>query len=159
MKLLWVAGAIAALTATAACNSTTSDPSAAPPGVAKAIDYGEEGAVLGGPEDILNLGAAPEDFKQFIGGNINALRTSHGDNEECAPSITVVGYDPKGFGTGSINGCGGYAAIWQKKDGAWQEIIGSQMGWPCDELKEIGVPINIAGDECFDGEENVPYRP
>ncbi|MGI9085752.1 MAG: hypothetical protein ACR2FE_10775 [Aeromicrobium sp.] len=56
-------------------------------------------------------------------------------------------------------GCGGYAIIWAPVGGSWREVWGGQENPGCEEMTRLGVPAAIAGDTCFDGEGEVPYKP
>ena len=72
------------------------------------------------------------------------------------------GYDPAGFAVGGVNDCGGYAALWGRKDGAWKELIGTQDAWLCSDLKKYGVPAHGVVRTCIGGSKpsemkEVPY--
>ena len=74
----------------------------------------------------------------------------------------VLKYDPAGFAVGGVNDCGGYAALWGRKDGAWKELIGTQDAWLCSDLKKYGVPAHGVVRTCIGGSKpsemkEVPY--
>lgn len=116
------------------------------------VRYADNGVAIKKPDDVRKLTDAPEDFRQFIAGRLDEARSTR-DPEfpECVPTIGVDVYDPTGFASGSRTDCGGYAIIWAKKGGVWQEVWGGQDLADCSDLKSKGVPASVAFDQkCFD---------
>ncbi len=153
----------AALLFTGACGAkddATKDespsPSAATTAAAKIIKY-PDGIALATPEDVNKLEGAPEDFKQFISGAASQVMTDTSATDKCGPYISVSQVDPAGFASGGIFDCGGAALMWARVDGIWRQIFGGQISPPCDDMKKYSVPKAIAGDKCYDGDNEVDY--
>lgn len=153
--------ALLALVLTSGCGSATDGTRttgvSSTPSVSTVIRFDGDGLAVRRPGDAAKLADAPEDFRQFIAGRIDAVVES--GEEGCPPpAITVDVYDPKGFASGSFTSCGGYAIIWKKENGIWQEILGGQDYWPCADLRKHDVPRSVVFDgKCFDldGEQQV----
>lgn len=105
------------------------------------------------PEDAAKLTGTSAEFKAFVVKS--ALSIERPDAPNCG-GITVQKYDPAGFAIGGVDECGGYAAIWGKKDGRWKELIGTQDAWSCTELHKFGVPPTIV-DKCVSGNVQRSY--
>jgi hypothetical protein len=138
---------------------STSAPTAAKP-QAELIEYDQEepvGLSLAKPADVAKLKGAPDDFKQFIAGIIDASKTR--PDEDCQFTVGVAKIDTSGFAAGSQHSCGGAAYIWAKRDGIWQEIWSGQDYPACDDMKKYSVPKPIAGNRCFQGQKEVEYTP
>lgn len=99
------------------------------------------------------LTGAPEDFQDFVGRAAEEV-SEQADCDGAAVGITVDVIRTDGFAAGGVNECGGYAAMWAKVDGAWQEIQGTQDTWDCAVLKQYRVPSDIllGSQTCFDYE-------
>jgi hypothetical protein len=132
------------------------------------VTFDGDGIMVRRANDVAKLTGTPDDFRQYIAGRIDEVRpTGHPNpDSECPdPSVRVDVYDPKGYAAGGVHSfCEGHAVLWKKDDGIWQEIVGSQMGWPCDVLYDHGVPVSVAGQECLEDNDegtadNVPYAP
>jgi len=63
--------------------------------------------------------------------------------EDCFIGVTVDAYDPAGFARGGVNDCGGYVALWGRRDGVWKELIGTQDAWTCTDLRKFGLPPGL----------------
>lgn len=72
--------------------------------------------------------------------------------------ITVSDFaqdSPAGYAIGSVGACGGYAALWTNATrGAtgttlWREVVGTQDGWYCPDLKRYRVPSALVGETCY----------
>lgn len=131
MRLATVAGLLFALSLAGGCTSSP-DP----------IDYGTRGVQVQKRADTARLEDTPQDFRDFIAGV--AANLGGGSDTDCFVGVTVNVYDPAGFARGAVNDCGGYAAIWGKKDGRWKELLGTQMGWLCTDLKKNRVPTSVS---------------
>jgi hypothetical protein len=135
--------------------TATSSPSSEP--ASELIVYTDKpdesaGVTVESVADIPKLEGAPDDFKQFVAGLVDASTTMLVD-KECPFSVSVAKIDPNGFALGSMFACGGAAYIWAKRDGVWQEIWGGQEAPDCADMKKYSVPKSIVGDTCLDAEK------
>ena len=146
----------AALLFSAACGADdgkggpTSSPTPAEP-KAELIEYDQDeatGVTIAKPADVAKLEGAPDDFKQFIAGIVDASKTL--PDEDCQFTVGVAKIDTSGFAAGSMHSCGGAVYIWAERDGVWQEIWAGQELPLCDDLKKYSVPKAIGGDKCYD---------
>lgn len=154
----------AALLISAACSSDDSDDgatSSTTEPTAQLIEYDQDeptGRNLTKAADVSKLEGAPDDFKQFIAGILDASRAESAN--ECKVAVGVAKIDTSGFAAGSIRSCGGAVYIWAKRDGIWQEIWSGQELPDCADIEKYSVPKPIAGDSCYDGKKNkVDYTP
>lgn len=158
----------AALLFSAACGAdddkggTTSSPTPAEP-KAELIEYDQDdvsGVTIAKPADVAKLEGAPDGFKQFIAGIIDASESLPED--DCQFTVAVAKIDTSGFATGSMHSCGGAVYIWAERDGVWQEIWGGQELPVCADMKKYSVPKPIAGEKCYadkDMKDLVDYTP
>jgi len=123
------------------------------------INFGEKGVEVQKADDVAKLRGTSEEFKAFIADLATHLERPAG-GEDCFIGVTVDAYDPAGFARGGVNDCGGYVALWGRKDGTWKELIGTQDAWTCSDLKKHGLPPGLV-PTCIgtvDGEmKEVPY--
>lgn len=158
----------AILLLSSACGDTTTDTTdgeASPSqtsAAAEVVDYTQDddrGAVLRKAADVERLHDAPDDFKQFMAGVVDAMVNSAEPDPDCPFSVNVRTYHPDGFAEGGFISCGGNAEIWAKRDGVWREIWAGQTAPDCKAMKEYSVPTSIAGTTCFDepNERDVDY--
>lgn len=154
--------AVAALL-TGACSSDGGDGAAPEPSAttAKVIDYEQDAGdpvSVRKPADVVKLEGAPEAFRQYVAGLIDATAEAPLDGD-CPPvevSVNVV--HPDGYASGAVLACGGAAYMWAERDGVWQRIWGGQDLPACADMKKFSVPQEVAGDECYDGKQAVPYK-
>ena len=98
-----------------ACGATKADdkgaatPSSNPsPAAAELIRYDQQdpaGVSIAKAAEVSKLEGAPDDFKQFIAGLIDGLKTP--PDEECQFTVGVEKIDTSGFAFGSQHSCGG----------------------------------------------------
>lgn len=137
--------------------ASSSSPS---PAAAELIEYdqkGPPGVTIAKPGDVSKLEGAPDDFKQFIAGLIDGLKTP--PDEDCQFTVGVERIDTSGYAFGSQHSCGGAVYMWSKQDGVWQEIWSGQELADCDTMEKYSVPTSIVGDKCLDNKklDDVPY--
>jgi hypothetical protein len=151
----------AALVVSSACGSTKDDdksgatPSSSPSAAAELIRYDQEepaGVSIAKAAEVSKLKGAPDDFKQFIAGLIDGLKTP--PDEDCQFTVGVEKIDTSGFASGNQHSCGGAVYIWAKRDGVWQEIWGGQELPDCDTMEKYSVPTTIVGDKCLDAKKH-----
>ncbi|MET0448074.1 MAG: hypothetical protein ABW004_06690 [Aeromicrobium sp.] len=124
------------------------------------IDYGnsdENGATIAVAADTGKLAGSPADFKSFIASQLAAATPGEGCTEQ--PQMYVTRVDTGGWALGGyfIPQCGGYAALWAKSKGSWQEVWSGQSLVECTTLTKYGFPAAVAGGECLDGDKTVDY--
>jgi hypothetical protein len=155
-----VAAALAAaLMICGACGSADDakagpSPSAQATPKTKLIEFDQDdaaGLTIAKPADVSKLEGAPDDFKQFIAGIIDGLKTP--PDEDCQFTVGVARLDTSGFAAGNQHSCGGAAFIWAKRDGVWQEIWSGQEAPDCVTMEKYSVPKTIVGGQCFDAEK------
>ena len=155
----------ATLLLASACGSSDdkagAQPSSSTTAATKLINYedagGTGGVAIKKAADVVKLKGAPEDFKAFIAGIIDYASNSTEPSKECPAIVTVSRIDPAGFASGGFNMCDGYAFIWAKVDGVWQQIDAGQMFPACESMKKYSVPKTIVGDQCAQDSGNVDY--
>jgi len=113
------------------------------------------------------LPGVPADFRAFVKGQLHAMWDDLGQTQACkkSPLITVYAVRTDGFAMGAVNtrprrDCatgGGYIAIWAVRHGAWKEVIGTQEVIDCARLERFDIPSEIGVDECYQGDQVVPY--
>ena len=138
----------------AATPSAEATPSSSPsPAAAELITYDQKpaGVTIAKVADVSKLEGAPDDFKQFIAGLIDGLKTP--PDEDCQFTVGVEKIDTSGFAFGSQHSCGGAVYIWAKPDGVWQEIWAGQELPDCDTMEKYSVPTSIVGDKCLDAKK------
>lgn len=106
------------------------------------------GVELTSPVDVSKLTGAPADFRTFIAGVVAQANQDAG-NATCASGASVAQIRVDDFAVGGVNSCGGYAALWAKVDGRWQEVDGTQDTWDCDTLERFSPPASMVGHQCF----------
>lgn len=126
----------------------------------KLIDYGnadENGATIAVTADTGKLAGSPLDFKTFIAARLAAAKPDGGCTEK--PQMYVTRVDTGGWALGGyfIPQCGGYAALWTKSSGSWQEVWSGQSLVECTTLTKYKFPARVAGAECLDGDQTVDY--
>jgi len=158
----------AAILLSAACGAdddkggATSSPTPAEP-KAELIEYDQDEAVgvtIAKPADVAKLEGAPDGFKQFVAGLIDASESLPED--DCQFTVGVAKVDTSGYAAGSMHSCGGAVYIWAERDGVWQEIWAGQELPNCADLKKYSVPKPIAPDKCYAGKDMtdpVDYTP
>jgi hypothetical protein len=149
----------AALLLSGACSAdddkggAASSPTSATPKT-ELIEYDQEdaaGITIAKAADVALLEGAPDDFKQFVAGIIDGLKTPADD--DCQFTVGVAKVDTSGFAVGSMHSCGGAMYIWAERDGVWQEIWSGQEYPICDDLKRYSVPKPIGGDKCYNNKD------
>jgi len=137
----------------AAAPSDEATSSSSPSPDAELITYDQKpaGVTIAKVADVSKLEGAPDDFKQFIAGLIDGLKTP--PDEDCQFTVGVEKIDTSGFAFGSQHSCGGAMYIWAKQDGVWQEIWGGQELPDCDAMEKYSVPTSIVGDKCLDAKK------
>lgn len=119
--------------------------------------------------DAAALKGTSTSFRDFIGSMADANTQINNQRKLCAASgvgITVGRYATNGYATGAVNDCGGYEAIWGDIGYGWQELIGSQAEFVCQELHDDGVPAaliptdptNPSAGNCLDLKTNRSIR-
>ena len=122
------------------------------------IEYEQEeggGVTIAKPADVAKLEGAPDGFKQYIAGIIDANKSLPDD--DCPFTVGVASIETSGFATGSLHSCGGAAYIWAERDGIWQEIWAGQDLPDCADMKKYSVPKSIAGNTCWEGRKEADY--
>jgi hypothetical protein len=161
----------ALLLATTACEGgTTTSPIV--PGTSsttEVISYGDNGVMMRKPADVAKLTGAPDDFKHFMSGVIDASVQNSVPEDECTVTVRVDAIHPRGFAAGGITSCGGYVAIWKRVGGVWRQVWGGQDYPECSDLRRSAVPPELLANfiepdseaKCYDPNRNdvVPYRP
>ena len=147
--------------------SNASPPAAPSAEAGTLIEYhgAESKAVL--PLKANRLPGVPAEFRAFVKGQLHAMWADLGHTQACkkSPLITVYAVRTDGFAMGAVNtrprrGCvtgGGYIAIWAVRHGAWKEVIGTQDVVACARLERFDIPSEIGVDECYQGDQVVPY--
>jgi hypothetical protein len=113
--------------------------------------------------DLKRLTGAPSDLKQFVRHRLDVLWGDVDRRPVCAHTplivvkrirtdgfakITDEGVFPHGPGTNSC-ATGGHAAIFATVAGKWREVLGTQEGYSCRDLRALGIPSSIAGHTCL----------
>ena len=143
----------AALVSLAACGSTT-------PAGPKLITYPGDGVSV----TVKNVQTALKDtspeFRAFIRERLHDLWVAGGSVPGCQASalISLTAYSAAGFANASDEGVfgngncarGGNNALYAKVNGTWKEIIGTQSGYSCVDLRKFRVPADVAGSSCVD---------
>ena len=129
---------------------TTSSPKPSEPkSVLIEYDQDEAGGVsIAKPADVAQLVGAPNGFKQYVAGLVDASKTPPDD--DCQSTVGVAKVDTSGFAAGSMHSCGGAVYIWAKRTGVWQEIWSGQELQDCADMRKYFVPKSIAGNKCYD---------
>lgn len=132
--------------------SEPSASSAAP--AATLIDYTKDddrGAVLRKAEDVNRLHDAPDDFKHFMAGVVDAKVTGSEPDPDCPFFVSVRKLDTSGFAEGAYISCGGNAEIWAEVDGVWREIWAGQDYPDCKTMNRYSVPKTLVVEgKCYD---------
>ena len=165
MKRNWLPAVtvLAAVLLTGACGAeggpTSSSTSAEPK--ADLIEYEKDeppnGVTISKPADIAKLKGAPDGFKQFIAGLVDASKVH--PEAECELRVGVAKVDASGFALGdmALPSCDGAVFIWARWDGVWQEIFSGQAIPACSDMKKYSVPRPIAPEKCEEGRKTVDY--
>ncbi|KAA1378287.1 hypothetical protein [Aeromicrobium fastidiosum] len=144
--------------------ATTPEPSEAPTTPATTgklisyVDSEDVGVMIAQPSDTSKLTGAPADFKAFIAAELGRLSPDQGCTEK--PQISVDQLDTGGWARGGtfVPQCGGSASLWAKDGGTWKEAWSGQSLVECSILQRYRFPSRIAGDQCSNGSDAVPYR-
>ena len=144
----------------------------APP--ARATTYPGDGvSVWRLGHDLPKLTGTPKAFKRFVGRHLDKLWGWTDDAPECAhsPGITVKRYQ-HGYAKVTGEGVGAHAgdpdscirpgnmAIYARWNGHWREVLGTQEGYHCADLRHFEVPFAIGGPTCLNRNDQwVRYRP
>lgn len=120
------------------------------------------------------LPGTPRAFRLFAaheGAAVRRLAQSNGESTHCVAQagITVTDFAQAaaaGYAIGGVGSCGGYAALWTNATrGAygvttWREVIGTQDGWYCPDLKRYRVPSALVGTSCYSPKlrRTLPYH-
>lgn len=139
---------------------TTAKPTAAAPS-GKLISYAngeDDGVLIATAADVSKLKGAPADFTKFIAAELASAAPEDGCTEK--PQISVDAIDTGGWARGGhfTPQCGGYASLWAKANGTWQDVWGGQSIVECSLLTQYKFPARIAGDTCLKGDDAVPYQ-
>jgi hypothetical protein len=112
---------------------------------------------------------APASFRKFVRSELTRTwKQELGGKPACqtAPRITVDTLRTDGFALGDVfskpsKACpdagGGYIAIWAIRQGAWKQVIGTQEVVDCSRLERFDIPAELGIDQCYEGNEVVPY--
>jgi hypothetical protein len=111
---------------------------------------------------------APASFRRFVRSELTRLwRDELGHTAACktSPVITLDTLRTDGFALGDVatrprRGCetgGGYIAIWAVRRGAWKQVIGTQEVVQCSRLEKFDIPAELGIDQCYQGNDVVPY--
>ena len=132
------------------------------------LDFGRKDgrAVLPWTGD--DISRAPASFRKFVRSELNRLwRDELGHKAACktSPVITLDALRTDGFALGDVatrprKHCetgGGYVAIWAVRKGAWKQVIGTQEAVQCSRLEKFDIPAEIGIDQCYEGNDVVPY--
>ena len=132
------------------------------------LDFGRKDgrAVLPWTGD--DISRAPASFRKFVRSELNRLwRDELGHKAACktSPVITLDALRTDGFALGDVatrprKHCetgGGYIAIWAVRKGAWKQVIGTQEAVQCSRLEKFDIPAEIGIDQCYEGNDVVPY--
>jgi hypothetical protein len=103
--------------------------------------YPGTGVEVKSAADVDKLTGTSPDFRSFIVDQLDKITGP----DHCAV-IHVQKYSSAGYALGDVGSCGGYAALWVKLDGNWQEGMGTQDTWDCTTLNYLGVPRSFVGD-------------
>lgn len=130
-----------------------------------AIDYtrgiGGPGISVRTAADVTKLTGADAGFRSFITAQLAAATARFGD--QCPVVITVDRYLADRLAEGGVLACGGYAALWVNKAGAWREAIGTQEAVRCAALRRaVGgatIPQGWNFGSCWDGTKVIRYQP
>lgn len=152
----------AALIGLTACGTTT-------PSGPRLVTYRGDGVSVTIKNVQRALKDTSPDFRAFITKQLHELWVSGGSVPGCQASalITVTAYRADGFANASDEGVfgsgtcarGGNNALYARVDGTWREIIGTQTGSGCADLKKYRVPAVIAGSTCLNKAGNPqPYK-
>lgn len=109
------------------------------------------------------LAGTPTAFKAFAaaeGAKVRRQAAAAGEPRHCVRQSGVIVTDfaqdtPAGYAIGDVGSCGGYAALWTNATRgatgttAWREVVGTQDGWYCPDLKRYRVPSALVGDTCY----------
>jgi len=115
-----------------------------------------------------DMPAAPASFRKFTRSELNRLwRDELKGDPDCqtSPVITLDTLRTDGFALGDVatrprKGCetgGGYVAIWAVRKGAWKQVIGTQEVVQCSRLERWDIPAELGIDQCYEGNDLVPY--
>ena len=145
--------AAAALVSLTACGSTT------PSGPAL-LTYPGDGVSVTIKNVDTALKSTSPDFRAFISKQLHELWVSGGSVPGCEGSalISLTAYRADGFANASDEGVfgsdtcarGGNNALYAKVGGVWKEVIATQSGYECTDLKKYQVPVDVAGSTCLD---------
>jgi hypothetical protein len=127
----------------------TSTPSPTP--TPEVITYPEPGIEVVTPADTAKLRGTSREFKAFIGKVADQQAVDGAACPDAAASVTVGKYSSAGYAMGGVNSCGGYVTMWADLDSGWQQVMGGQEAFDCDELHYYGIPESFAGG-CYDYE-------
>jgi hypothetical protein len=110
------------------------------------ITYPGRGVEVVGEGDVGQLTGTTPEFRAFVAGQARKAATDGAACPDASHGITVQKYSSAGYALGGVNACGGYAALWVERDGAWQEGLGTQDAWDCDALGYLDVPGSFVGE-------------
>lgn len=113
------------------------------------VRFGERGVLVESAADARELRGTPMDFRRFVVTSAERIKRPPGT--KCDHGLTINAFDPAGFAVGSVSECGGYVAVWGRKNGRWKELIGTQDAFTCDELAKVGVPAGGIIKTCIGG--------
>jgi hypothetical protein len=151
MRALLVAAAT--LTVLTACGSTT-------PAGPQLVTYPGDGVSVTIKNVQTALKATSPDFRAFVTKQLHTLWVSGGSVAGCEESalISVTAFRADGWANASDEGVfgsdtcarGGNNALYAKINGAWKEIVATQSGYDCSDLKKYKVPAEVSGSTCLD---------
>ncbi len=132
------------------------------------LDFGRKNgrAVLPWTGD--DMPGAPSSFRKFARSELKRIwRDDLGRKAACktSPVITLDALRTDGFALGDVatrprRHCdtgGGYIAIWAVRKGAWKQVIGTQEAVECRRLEKFHIPAELGIDQCYEGNDLVPY--
>lgn len=144
-------------TATPPATSPTSTP--APTGTLISYETDDDsGATIVKASDTSKLTGSPADFKTFIAAELRRnAQPEPGCTQPAQIYVSLV--DTGGWARGGyfVPQCGGYATLWARSNGAWQEVWSGQSLVECSTLTRYKIPARLAGNQCLRGEDAVPY--
>ncbi|GAA4819601.1 hypothetical protein GCM10025786_28750 [Nocardioides caeni] len=119
-------------------------------------------AEVDGSGDVSALDELPQDFRDFVAARARELYDDVAGDPDCGDRnltfVTVDRYDPRGYASGEVTGCGGAMVVWARTSGAWQEVAGFQGLQSCDPLREAEVPADFFAEEfpCLEPGDTTP---
>ncbi|MFL6172217.1 MAG: hypothetical protein ACJ716_04925, partial [Marmoricola sp.] len=120
------------------------------------VTFPGDGQSVNKESDAAALQGTTDEFKAFVIDQVAALQAdaatqSHADcPDPTVAGITVKRFAQAGYAVGSVFLCPtGYAAIWQKVDGSWKQVIATQEQFTCKDLDRLDIPHSFIEGGCY----------